>query len=77
MHMVWVNLMKRGRLRVVKEFARSYCKEHANTALYVSLSCPQPTPPHTPINLIRPEIDVCASPQTLNTLSEIDLSSYK
>ena len=77
MHMVWVNLMKRGRLRVVEEFARSYCQRRPETALYISLSCPNPTPPHAAIPLIRPETDLCSSPQILNTLSDIDLKSYK
>ena len=76
MHMVWINLMKRGRLRVIKEFARSYCIQHPQTALYISLSCPHPIPPHQPIPLLSPQTDLCTSPQTLNSLTDVKLSQF-
>ena len=76
MHMVWINLMKRGRLRVIKEFARSYCIQHPQTALYISLSCPHPIPPHQPIPLLSPQTDLCTSSETLNSLTDVKLSQF-
>ena len=63
LHMVWVNLLKRGRREVLHELARAQCltPEGAPRArsLYVSLSCPAPTPPHPLVEVQSGSVDLC------------------
>lgn len=42
MHVVWRNLMERGRLPVVDAFARQWCAEAPDRALTVDLTCGPP-----------------------------------
>jgi len=63
LHMVWVNLLKRGRREVLHELARTQCLTPDGTrrdrALYVSLSCPAPTAPHAPVLVQRGDVNLC------------------
>lgn len=72
MHIVWINLMKRGRLRVIRQFADDYCQNHPGHSLYGSLSCPHPKPPHSSLSLIKPDQDLCSSDTIRTEIEKID-----
>lgn len=62
-HMVWVNLLKRGRLQVLDRVARDRCQSLGEgAAVFIELSCPDPEPPHASIEVQSSLIDLCASP---------------
>lgn len=62
-HMVWVNLLKRGRLQVLDELARERCDALGEgAAVFIKLSCPTPAPPHTMVEVQSPKINLCRSP---------------
>ena len=64
LHMVWVNLLKRGRREVLSHFVKRRC-ERVNRPLYVSLTCPAPEAPHPMITVQSPDRDLCAHPEAL------------
>ena len=62
-HMVWVNLLKRGRLQVLDEVAKDRCASLGDGAsVFIKLSCPSPTPPHEMVEVQSPKINLCRSP---------------
>ena len=62
LHMVWINLMKRGRVSVIEKFAEQRCA-NSNQGLYINLSCPQAVPPHSPVQLYHHSVDLCTIPR--------------
>lgn len=63
-HMVWVNLMRRGRLSVLDQLARSECSTQGEGArFFVKLTCPAPTPPHKPVRVQSEQVNLCINPQ--------------
>ncbi len=58
-HMVWVNLLKRGRLQVLKELSKQECSQDQSKSVFVNLSCPSPTPPHQQIIVQSPQLNLC------------------
>jgi hypothetical protein len=59
-HMVWINLMKRGRMSVMSSYVAHQCARQPERSLYISLTCQSPTPPHQMISLISPSKNQCA-----------------
>ena len=63
-HMVWVNLLKRGRLQVLDQIAARECTNlKGQGKVFFDLSCPSPTPPHELIKVQSPLVDLCTHPQ--------------
>ena len=60
-HMVWINLMKRGRMSVMNSYVAHQCARQPDRPLYISLTCQSPTPPHQMISLISPSNNQCES----------------
>ena len=59
-HMVWVNLLKRGRRQVLKKIAQQECSQRQpNEAIFINLSCPSPEPPHQQITIQNPKVNLC------------------
>ena len=73
LHMVWVNLLKRGRREVLKAFVEQQCAQSPSRALYVRFACPHPDAPHPLVTLQAPHVDVCAQPEAL--LSDVTLKT--
>lgn len=64
-HMVWVNLLKRGRLQVLDRVAKEECVDMGEDgAVFINLSCPSATPPHPLINVQSPKVNLCQMPKT-------------
>jgi hypothetical protein len=64
-HMVWVNLLKRGRLQVLDRVAKEECVDMGEDgAVFINLSCPSATPPHSLINVQSPQVNLCQMPKT-------------
>ena len=59
-HMVWINLLKRGRRSVLDHLVRRRCTKYPTRALFVSLQCPLPDQNLSPIFVQRPEVNLCA-----------------
>lgn len=64
LHMVWVNLLKRGRREVLQHYVEQRCKQRPKP-LYISLNCPHPEDPHPLISIQSPNQDLCAHPEAL------------
>ena len=64
LHMVWVNLLKRGRREVLRRFVEERCSK-PEARLYVSLSCPHPEAPHPLLTIQSPLDELCAHPEAL------------
>ena len=63
-HMVWVNLLKRGRLQVLDAVARDRCEALGEGgAVFVGLNCPSPTPPHQMVEVQSPKVNLCREPR--------------
>ena len=61
-HMVWVNLLKRGRRQVLKKIAQHECSQRKpNEGVFINLSCPSPEPPHQQITIQNPKVNLCES----------------
>jgi hypothetical protein len=73
LHMVWVNLLKRGRREVLKAFVEQQCAQSPSRALYVRFACPHPEAPHPLVTLQAPHVDLCAQPEAL--LSDVTLKT--
>ena len=63
-HMVWVNLLKRGRLQVLDRVASKECSTlQENGGVFMDLSCPSPEPPHHLVNVQSSQVNLCKTPQ--------------
>ena len=60
LHMVWVNLLKRGRVEVLNTFVERACAAEPTRPLYMSLRCPHPEAPHPWVELQSPLQDLCS-----------------
>ena len=58
-HMIWYNLMKRGRKEVIQSWVKRICARPQTEALYFSLQCPHPEKPHPMQDIISPIDDAC------------------
>ena len=59
-HMVWVNLLKRGRRQVLEKLAQQECTQRqAHEAIFINLTCPSPEPPHQAITIQSPTVNLC------------------
>lgn len=65
LHMVWVNLLKRGRREVVEKLVQTRCAEGAGRPFYMSLTCPHPEAPHPLVTVQAPTQDLCSHPEAL------------
>lgn len=63
-HMVWVNLLKRGRLQVLDRVANKECSTvQEGGGVFINLSCPSPVPPHQMVNVQSPQVNLCQTSQ--------------
>ena len=63
-HMVWVNLMRRGRLSVLDQLASHDCAQQGDGGGYfVALSCQAPEPPHALQPIQSERVNLCEHPQ--------------
>lgn len=65
LHMVWVNLLNRGRREVVQALVKERCSRPTPKPFYLSLRCPSPEAPHPLITLQAPTQDLCAHPEAI------------
>lgn len=65
-HMIWYNLMKRGRKEVVQSWVERICRRTDTQALYFSLQCPHPQNPHPMQEIVSPTVDACQSLEIKN-----------
>ena len=65
LHMVWVNLLKRGRREVVERFVQTRCAQGSGRSFYMSLTCPHPEAPHPLVTVQAPTHDLCRHPEAL------------
>lgn len=60
-HMVWYNLLKRGRQDVVQAWVKRICQRPDTHALYFSLTCPDPAAPHPMRTIVSTKDNACDS----------------
>ena len=63
-HMVWINLLKRGRLGVLDRLAAYECASPRSAGrFYVELSCPDPAQPQSSVLVQSPRVNLCERPR--------------
>ena len=58
-HMVWYNLLKRGRTEVIQAWVQRMCQRETTKALYFSLKCPIPKVPHPMHTVVSSQDNAC------------------
>ena len=64
-HMVWINLLKRGRLGVLDQLAAYECAhERSGGRVYFEMTCPDPERPRQRQILVQsPQVNLCDRPR--------------
>ena len=71
-HMVWVNLMRRGRLSVLDQWAVHECDQQSEEkGVFVKLRCQAPDGQRTWTPVQSPKVNLCRSPRRRQPLSSL------
>ncbi len=66
-HVVWINLIARGRLEIIDQLAKNHC-QHDQLGFFVDLQCPDPYEQAQMLSIISPQQNLCKAPLDLEKL---------
>ncbi len=68
LHVVWINLIQRGRLEVIDHFAKQHCATKQDAMFFADLKCESTDGSKSPIEIISVNQNLCETPLDLEDL---------
>jgi hypothetical protein len=68
LHVVWINLIQRGRLEVIDRFAQQHCATKQDAMFFADLKCESTDGSKSPIEIISVNQNLCETPLDLEDL---------
>jgi hypothetical protein len=68
-HVVWINLIARGRLEVIDELSKKHCQNENENLFFVDLQCPDPYDNQNMIQVISPQQNLCKQPLDIESMT--------